>query len=98
MPFRYFFRRAGVEHPVGYSLLLLAAGMIVCMAAAVTISVRASDKAIRASERRQCESVAADLAAYREAPPQTEAGRAQLRSKENLFRAWGCPKPKEEER
>jgi hypothetical protein len=97
MPFRYFFRRAGVEHPVGYSLLLLAAGMIVCMLAAVAISVRASDKAIRDSERMQCESVAADIAAYQEAPPQTDAGRAQLRSKENLYRAWECPKPKEGE-
>jgi hypothetical protein len=97
MPFRYVLKRAGVEHPVGYSLLLLAGGMIVCMLAAVTISIRASDKAIRDSERMQCESVAADIRAYREVPPSSDAGRAQLRSKENLFRLWDCPKPKEGE-
>lgn len=95
MPFRYILKRGGVEHPVGYSLAMLALGMIVCMVAAVAISVRASERAVRESERRQCDSVMADVAAYRLVPPQTEAGRNQLRSKEQLIKAWGCPIPEE---
>lgn len=97
MPFRYFFKRAGVEHPIGYSLLLLAGAMIVCMMAAVVISTRASDRAVRESERRQCESVLSDILAYRAVPPTTEAGKNQLRTKEELYRVWGCPPPNEEE-
>jgi hypothetical protein len=97
MPFRNLFRQAGVRHPVGYSLLLAAGAMIVCMMAAVVISVRASDRAVRESERRQCESVLSDVVAYRLTPPVTEAGKNQLRSKEELLRLWGCPKPSEKE-
>jgi hypothetical protein len=97
MPFRRLFRQAGVKHPVGYSLILLAMSMAVFMVAAVAISVRASDRAIRESERKQCESVASDVRAYEAAPPATEAGKAQLQSKRELLRAWGCPRPTEKE-
>jgi hypothetical protein len=90
-PFRYILRRGGVEHPVGYSLLLLAASMIICMLAAVTISVHASERAIRKSEIQQCESVQSDVNAYLETPPTTEAGKNQLRTKERLLEKWGCP-------
>lgn len=95
MPFRYMLKRGGVDHPVGYSLAMLALGMIVCMLAAVVISVRASERAVRDSERRQCESVMSDVEAYLQTPPQTEAGRNQLRTKQDLMRLWGCPIPRE---
>ena len=94
MPFRYVLKRAGVDHPVGYSLAMLALGMIVCMMAAVVISVRASERAIRESERGQCETIQADVDAYREEPPTTKAGRNQLRSKEDRLRDLGCPIPR----
>ena len=97
MPFRYILKRTGAEHPVGYSLLMLAAAMIVCMMAAVIISTRASERAVRDSERRQCESVMADVIAYRAVPPTTPAGIEQLRSKERLLAAWGCPRPEEKD-
>ena len=75
--------------------LYLAAAVIVCMLAAVCISVRASERAIRASERGQCESIQADVNAYLEEPPRTAAGLNQLRSKQARLRALGCPVPNE---
>lgn len=96
-PFRHVLKRSGVEHPVGYSLAMLALGMIVCMLAAVTISVRASDRAIRESERKQCESVTSDVRAYEAVPPTTEAGKAQLRAKRELLVTWECPVPPDKE-
>lgn len=96
MPFRYVLKKAGTEHPVGYSLAMLALGMIICMMAAVAVSVRASDRAIRESERGQCETIQADVDAYREEPPTTKAGKNQLRAKLARLTELGCPKPKEE--
>ncbi len=95
MPFRYILKRGGVEHPVGYSLAMLAAGMLVSMMVAVIISVRASEKAVRDSERRQCENLAAEIRGYEIEPPRTPAGAEQLRAKVNLYQAWGCPVPSE---
>jgi hypothetical protein len=95
-PFRYILKRGGVDHPVGYSLLLLAASMIVCMLAAVTISVRASDRAIRKSEIQQCESVQSDVDAYLATPPTTPAGWNQLRTKQRLLVKWECSHPDKE--
>lgn len=96
MPFRYMLKKAGSEHPVGYSLAMFAIGMIICMMAAVVISVRASDRAIRDSERRQCETIQADVDAYLDEPPTTPAGWNQLRAKQARIVELGCPKPKEE--
>jgi hypothetical protein len=95
MPFRYILKRGGVEHPVGYSLAMLALGMLVAMMVAVVISVRASERAVRESERRQCESIGADIRAYEVTPPQTPAGAGQLAAKRDLYRTWGCPTPSE---
>jgi hypothetical protein len=92
-PFRYVFREAGVKHPVGYSLVLAGAAMIVCMMAAVCISLKASERAIRISERGQCDTLQADVDAYREEPPRTAAGIHQLRSKQERLKALGCPGP-----
>lgn len=78
-----------------YSLATLAVGMLVSMMVAVVISVQASEKAVRDSEVRQCESVAADIRAYELTPPQTDVGRQQLKTKRDLYRAWGCPVPGE---
>ena len=97
MPFRYILKRTGAEHPVGYSLLMLAAAMIVCMMAAVVISTRASDRAIRESERRQCEDLAAEIRGYEDVAPTTPAGKEQLRAKRALYLTWDCPKPTEKE-
>ena len=94
-PFRRVFAQAGVNHPVGYSILLLAASMVVCMLAAVTISIKASNHAIRESERAQCESIQADVDAYVEVPPITRSGINQLRSKRELLQSLGCPRPKD---
>ncbi len=80
-----------------YHLVLLAVASIFLMLTAVWISDRAAERAIRESERRQCESVMSDVLAYRAVPPTTEAGQAQLRSKEELLRIWGCPRPSEKE-
>lgn len=91
MPFRYSLRQAGSEHPIGYSLAMLAVGMIATMMAAVTISIQASDRALRQSELRQCESVASDVRTYLASSKLTEAGQNQLRAKQELLRIWGCP-------
>jgi hypothetical protein len=94
-PFRHILKRSGAEHPIGYSLLMLSAAMIVCMLTAVTISIRAGQQAIHQSERRQCESLWSDVQAYREVPPTTSTGRNQMRSKMELLKIWGCPDPPE---
>jgi hypothetical protein len=98
MPFRYILKRGGVEHTVGYSLAMLALGMLVSMMVAVVISIQASERAVRESERRQCESLAADIQAYVVQPPRTPAGIEQLRAKRALYQTWGCPVPSEKER
>lgn len=72
---------------------MLAAAMIVCMMAAVVISTRASDRAVRESERRQCEDLGAEIQGYQDVPPNTNAGREQLRAKRALYSAWECPAP-----
>lgn len=46
MPLRGWFAARGSAHPVAYSMLTLAAGMIACMVIAVSISVSASNRAI----------------------------------------------------
>ncbi len=91
--FRYKPTRGGEERPWGYPLVLLAVGMLVCMMAAVVISTRASDRAIREAERGQCDTIASDILAYQEVPPTTPAGWYQLRVKEARFKALGCPVP-----
>lgn len=75
--------------------ILLSAAVIVCMLAAVCISTRASDRAIRESQRSQCEAWQSDVDAYIEVPPITKAGINQLRSKQELLRRFGCPVPKD---
>lgn len=97
MPFRYILKRTGMEHPVGYSLAMLALGMIVCMMAAVTISVKASERSLRESERRQCDAVASDVRGYLEVPPTTPGGKNQLRTRIELLKSWGCPVPRKGE-
>lgn len=45
-PFRKILAARGVRHPAAYSILIVIAGMLVCMVTAVVISVQASNKAI----------------------------------------------------
>lgn len=45
-PFRKILAEHGVRHPAAYSILIVIAGMLVCMVTAVVISVQASNKAI----------------------------------------------------
>ena len=97
MPFRYLFKKGGVDHPVGYSLLMLAGAMVVMMMAAVMISTEASDRAVRESERKQCESVTSDVHAFEVVPPVTQAGKAQLATKRELLIKWECPIPPDPE-
>jgi hypothetical protein len=93
MPVRYILKRGGVKHPVGYSLLLLALSMIVCMIASVTISLRGAERAVHNSEIKQCESLRSDVAAYRDSATLSETGRKQMESKERLLERWQCPNP-----
>jgi hypothetical protein len=45
-PFRRMLAARGASHPAAYSILIVIAGMLVCMVTAVTISVQASNRAI----------------------------------------------------
>ena len=69
--------------------------MLVCMVAAVKISVNASQQAIRKAEQGQCESLAADLDAYREEPPTTKSGKHLVATKQarylHLQQTGVCP-------
>jgi hypothetical protein len=98
MPFRRYFANRGAPHPLAYSMLTLAAGMLVCMIIAVTISVQASNRAIRESEQGQCETLQADVDAYTEVPPSSPAGIRQMQSKMERLRQLQCPKGREEQK
>lgn len=89
-PFRYMFKQAGVQHPVGYAVVLMLFSMFITMA----VSIKVSEHAIRESERGQCESIQADVDAYLAEPPITKSGWNQLRSKQARLKALGCPVPK----
>jgi hypothetical protein len=67
MPFRRFFERRGVKHPVAYSNAMLALGVIMCMVIAVTASVQASNRALRAEQARERSSFQAEQARERAA-------------------------------
>lgn len=77
-----------------YLVLLLAAAMIVCTGSAILISVRLSEHAIEVSEQGQCDSLQADIDAYREEPPTTKAGRHQVTAKQARFVQLRCPEGK----
>lgn len=94
-PFRYMFKQAGVRHPVGYAIGLLAASVIVCMLATIAICTRITDHAIREAERRQCETIQADVDGYLEVPPVTRAGIKQLETKQERLKSLGCPVAKD---
>jgi hypothetical protein len=68
-PFRHVLAAHGVRHPAAYSILIVIAGMLVCMVTAVGISVQASNKAIdRALQvQHEQEARAAQLEAQRQA-------------------------------
>lgn len=103
MPFRYILKRGGVDHPIGYSLLLLAAGMFVSMMVAVIISVSASNRAIKQSQGQQAQQQKAARHAaclvivtqdnvYHDpsAPPASEAGRNAADAWRNLRNVFQC--------
>lgn len=91
MPLRRWFADRGAEHPVTYSMITLAAGAIACMFISILVSVQLSERNKIESDRRLCASIASDVRAYLETPPATEAGRNQLRAKQELLRALRCP-------
>lgn len=78
-----------------YLVTSLALGMLLCTLAAVIISTRVSEHAIEVSERGQCESLAADLDAYREEPPTTKSGKHLVAAKQarylHLQKIGVCP-------
>jgi hypothetical protein len=105
MPFRVILKRGGVEHPVGYSLLLASLAMVVCMLASVVISVNASNRAIRQNEaqeqaqrrearRAACLVVVAQDDAFRDPAslPVTKAGKQSAAAWRNLRQVFGCDK------
>lgn len=77
-----------------YLVVALAVGMFLCTLAAIMISRSLADHAIEVSERGQCDSIAADLDAYREEPPTTKAGKHQVAAKLARFAALHCPEGK----
>jgi len=78
-------------------MMTLAFGMVACMIIAILVAVQVGEKNRRESDRRLCASILSDVNAYLESPPVTDAGRNQLRAKQDLLRALQCPDgPKEE--
>jgi len=94
MPFRRWFAHVGVKHPAAYSLATFALGMVMCMTIAVVISVQASNRAIRQSEMRACNALAAEIKVSQETPPASEAGRALYRARLDQYRIQHCPEGK----
>lgn len=101
MPFRRFFAERGSAHPAVYSMLTLAAGMIACMVIAVTISVSASNRAIRQNQQQEAEQrrAARDASCYLvrlqvkvfdENPPTTQTGRELAEAWREAARVYGC--------
>jgi hypothetical protein len=101
MPFRRFFAERGSAHPVVYSMLTLAAGMIACMAIAVSISVSASNRAIRQNQQQQveqsreareatCYLVRLQVKVFDENNPITPTGRDLAEAWREAARVYGC--------
>ena len=62
-PFRRILAERGARHPAAYSVLIVMAGMLVSMVVAVTISIQASNRAIKRQEQIRAEQTAASKAA-----------------------------------
>lgn len=103
MPFRRWFADRGARHPTAYSMITLAAGMLVSMAIAVVISVNASNRAIeqnREQEQRQrqearaasCYLINSQVSVYEETPPSTPTGREAAQAWAEAARVFGCTK------
>jgi hypothetical protein len=97
MPFRRWFAERGANHPVAYSMLTLALGMVVCMAIAVGISVQATKRAVaqeRMSREQQrgaaCTVINRINEAYTEDPPVTKAGVNVAAAWRDLGRTFNC--------
>jgi nitrate reductase cytochrome c-type subunit len=101
MPFRRWFAERGAGHPAAYSLLVLALGMVVCMAAAVAVSNANTNRALARmveSEKRQEAEDAAAREASRAASCRVIAVMAEAYVKdpppvpsetyENVSKAW----------
>lgn len=74
-----------------YLIVTFAVAMLICTLAGIEISLHYSRAAIEKAERGQCDSIQADLDAYREEPPTTKAGKHQVAAKQARFAALGCP-------
>jgi hypothetical protein len=101
MPFRRWFAERGAHHPVVYSMLTLAGGMLVCMVIAVGISVQASNRAIdrsiaqeRAAREQQraaaCVLIDTMIEVYSQPTPPTITGRKARDAWKDLGVIFNC--------
>lgn len=72
---------------IGWLLMCGALAQVLTLALAVLITVKIQ----QASDRKQCELIAAQVAVYRETPPSTATGQALARSWNAQSRKYGCP-------
>lgn len=99
MPFRQFYRDRGSNHPVAYSILTLALGMLACMAISVIISVslfrqslQRERDALESNRRATCAVINAQAEAFRASEPVTDAGKRAAEAWENLAVRFNCTK------
>lgn len=97
MPLRRFFARLGARHPVAYSNLTLAAGVLACMIIAVMVSVSASRTAARKAaqegqmrERRAVCAVADRMVRVYQGPDLTPTGQEAGKAWRDLRVIFRC--------
>lgn len=84
------------------SMLVVILGLLASMVAAVSVSVAASDRAIRENEERNrqarveghrasCLLINSQVNVYREEPPMTPAGKKAAEAWEEMRRVFACP-------
>ncbi len=74
------------ERKSGWLMLVAAACVVMCM----VFTIIYTKHVVAESEKRDCESIAADVYAYKEAPPSTETGWRQWNSKTKRYNEMKC--------
>jgi hypothetical protein len=92
MPFRRYFERKGMRHPVAYNRLTLALAIVACMAISIVVSVQASERARQESDERSRAAVCAvaNRMVQVYSSPETQTGRDAGEAWQTLRMLFRC--------
>jgi sensor domain CHASE-containing protein len=92
MPFRRYFERKGMRHPIAYNRLTMALAIVACMAISIVVSVQASERSRQESDARARSAVCAvaDRMVKVYASPETQTGREAGQAWQTLRMLFRC--------